>query len=57
MIENDYYCMTLAREIGLDVASVTMRRAWARCFLAIERYDQARDAGGRLVRLHQDDFV
>ncbi|MHA6769006.1 HipA domain-containing protein [Sphingobium ummariense] len=55
--ENEYYCMTLAREIGLDVASVTMRRVRDQSFLLIERYDRTRDADGRLVRLHQEDFA
>ncbi|MBG6118186.1 MULTISPECIES: type II toxin-antitoxin system HipA family toxin [unclassified Sphingobium] len=55
--ENEYYCMTLAREIGLDVASVTMRRVQDQSFLLIERYDRTRDADGRLVRLHQEDFA
>ncbi|GBH28811.1 HipA domain-containing protein [Sphingobium xenophagum] len=55
--ENEYYCMTLAREIGLDVASVTMRRVRDQPFLLIERYDRTRDADGRLVRLHQEDFA
>lgn len=55
--ENEYYCMTLAREIGLDVASVTMRRVQDQSFLLIERYDRTRDADGRLVRRHQEDFA
>jgi len=55
--ENEYYCMSLARAIGLDVASVTMRRVGDSAFLLIERYDRVWDAGGRLVRLHQEDFA
>lgn len=39
--ENEYFCMSLARAIGLDVASVTMRKAGSRPFLLIERYDRA----------------
>lgn len=55
--ENEYYCMSLARAIGLDVASVAIRTVADRSFLLIERYDRARDAGGQLVRLHQEDFA
>jgi len=55
--ENEYYCMSLARAIGLDVASVTMRRVRDHAFLLIERYDRVWDAGGQLVRLHQEDFA
>lgn len=55
--ENEFYCMTLARAIGLDVASVAMRRVGDRPFLLIERYDRKLDGEGRLVRLHQEDFA
>ncbi len=55
--ENEFYCMTLARAIGLDVASVVMRRVEGRPFLLIDRYDRKVDGEGRLVRLHQEDFA
>jgi serine/threonine-protein kinase HipA len=55
--ENEYYCMSLARAIGLDVASVSMRSVADRSFLLIERYDREMDGSGRLVRLHQEDFA
>jgi serine/threonine-protein kinase HipA len=55
--ENEFYCMALARAIGLDVASVVMRRVGDRPFLLIERYDRKLDGEGRLVRLHQEDFA
>jgi serine/threonine-protein kinase HipA len=54
--ENEYYCMSLARAIGLDVAPVAMHTVADRSFLLIERYDRRID-GGRLVRLHQEDFA
>src|SRR3546814_8794425 len=34
-----------------------MRRVRDQSFLLIERYDRTRDADGRLVRLHQEDFA
>ncbi len=34
-----------------------MRRVQDQSFLLIERYDRTRDADGRLVRLHQEDFA
>jgi serine/threonine-protein kinase HipA len=55
--ENEFYCMTLARALGLDVARVAMRRVEDRPFLLIERYDRKVDGKGRLVRLHQEDFA
>lgn len=55
--ENEFYCMTLARAIGLDVAPVVMRRVEDRPFLLIDRYDRKVDGEGRLVRLHQEDFA
>jgi serine/threonine-protein kinase HipA len=55
--ENEYYCMSLARAIGLDVASVTMRTVGSHPFLLVERYDRTRDVSGQLVRLHQEDFA
>ena len=55
--ENEYFCMTLAAAIGLDVAPVEMRTVGGRPFLLITRYDRTRSAEGRLVRLHQEDFA
>ena len=55
--ENEFFCMTLAAAIGLDVASVEMRTVGGRPFLLITRYDRTRSAEGQLVRLHQEDFA
>jgi len=55
--ENEFFCMTLAAVIGLDVAPVEMRMVEGRSFLLIERYDRTRDATGHLKRLHQEDFA
>ncbi|PZU06723.1 type II toxin-antitoxin system HipA family toxin [Sphingomonas sp.] len=55
--ENEYYCMSLARAIGLDVAGVAIRTIADHAFLLIERYDRRRDHEERLVRLHQEDFA
>lgn len=55
--ENEYYCMSLAKAIGLEVAPVAMRTVEDRSFLLVERYDRLRDADGHLVRLHQEDFA
>ncbi len=55
--ENEYFCMTLAAAIGLDVAPVEMRIVAERPFLLITRYDRALNADGQLIRLHQEDFA
>ncbi|MEZ5696323.1 MAG: type II toxin-antitoxin system HipA family toxin [Sphingomonadaceae bacterium] len=55
--ENEYFCMSLARAIGLNVAPVGMRTVADRSFLLIGRYDRAVGPSGELVRLHQEDFA
>jgi serine/threonine-protein kinase HipA len=55
--ENEYFCMTLAAAIGLDVAPVEMRTVAGRPFLLITRYDRTQNANGPLIRLHQEDFA
>lgn len=55
--ENEYFCMTLARTIGLDVASTEIRTVSDRSFLLIERFDRRIVGPGGLVRLHQEDFA
>lgn len=55
--QNEYFCMSLARAIGLEVAPVEMRSVGDRPFLVITRYDRALSPSGQLVRLHQEDFA
>ena len=55
--ENEYFCMTLAAAIGLDVAPVEMRTVSGRPFLLITRYDRTQNTNGQLIRLHQEDFA
>lgn len=55
--ENEYFCMSLASAIGLDVAAVEMRVVAERSFLLVTRYDRAVSAGGSITRLHQEDFA
>lgn len=53
-VENEAWCMALAREVGLDVADAQARQAAGRPYLLVTRYDRARWDGGTL-RLHQED--
>jgi serine/threonine-protein kinase HipA len=55
--ENEYFCMSLASAIGLDVAAVEMRVVAERSFLLVTRYDRAVSAGESVTRLHQEDFA
>jgi len=55
--ENEYFCMSLARAVGLDVAPLEMRTVQDRSFLLITRYDRAASAAGEVTRLHQEDFA
>lgn len=56
LVENEYFCMTLGAEVGLDVARVEIGESEGQRFLQIERYDRHLDASGSLQRLHQEDF-
>lgn len=55
--ENEYFCMSLARAVGLDVAPVEMRTVQGRYFLLITRYDRATSPACEVTRLHQEDFA
>jgi serine/threonine-protein kinase HipA len=55
--ENEYFCMSLASAIGLNVAAVEMRIVADRPFLLVTRYDRAIGAEGSVTRLHQEDFA
>jgi len=59
--ENEAFAMGLAAAVHLEAAPVQARllrldEARPRAFLLVERYDRARDGGGRVRRLHQEDF-
>ncbi len=55
--ENEYFCMSLASAIGLEVAPVEMRVVADRSFLLVTRYDRAVSAAGSVTRVHQEDFA
>ncbi len=58
IVENEAYCMKLAKAIGLNVAEVEIRTAGNKKFLLVERYDRiiTEDASMPLKRIHQEDF-
>jgi serine/threonine-protein kinase HipA len=56
LVDNEWYCMTLAAEVGLRVAEVRKERSvTGRPYLVVERYDRDLMADP-IRRLHQEDF-
>ena len=54
-VENEAFCLILARRCGLAVPEIGTGIAGKRRYLLIERYDR-RTEDGRWRRLHQEDF-
>lgn len=54
-VQNEAFCLTLARRCGARTPGLTSGRAGARTYLLIERYDRRRQ-GDRWRRVHQEDF-
>jgi len=57
IVENEAYCLTLARLIGMSVAEVGIIDVGDRTALAVARYDRTTRKDGSLRRLHQEDFA
>jgi serine/threonine-protein kinase HipA len=56
LVENEYFCMRLAAQSGLETAPVEIRTVGSIRVLQVERYDRRRLPDGRLERIHQEDF-
>lgn len=56
LVENEFFCMRLAAEAGLEVASVEIGTAGETRFLQVDRFDRTPLADGRWERIHQEDF-
>jgi serine/threonine-protein kinase HipA len=54
-VQNEAFCLTLAKRIGIAVPAVTTGRAGKRSYLLVQRYDRT-NGGDRWRRLHQEDF-
>jgi len=54
-VENEAFCMTLARRVGMTVADVSVRRN-KDIVLIVTRFDRQRGSDGSVRRLHQEDF-
>jgi serine/threonine-protein kinase HipA len=55
-VENEAFCMRVARHLGLPVAAVAMAVIGSRRLLVVERYDRIIHPGGTVDRVHQEDF-
>lgn len=55
-VQNEAFCMTLAKLCGLETAEVTTGRAGKRDYLVVKRYDRIADPQGTIRRVHQEDF-
>ena len=53
---DEYLCMRLAWECGLQVAPVSYEEFDGVPAIVVERYDREIDASGSVVRLHQEDL-
>jgi serine/threonine-protein kinase HipA len=54
-VQNEAFCLTLARRMHIAVPAVTTGRAGKRTYSLIQRYDRTNN-GDRWRRLHQEDF-
>ncbi|MHB8707359.1 MAG: HipA domain-containing protein [Desulfuromonadales bacterium] len=57
LVENEAFCMALARVMGLQVPNTSMLKIGEKNLVyLIERYDRQVDKSGGLVKIHQEDF-
>ena len=55
-VENEAFCMRVAKHLGLPVAEVETSQFGGRKVLVVERYDRVVSADGSVERLHQEDL-
>lgn len=55
-VENEAFCMRVARHLELPVANVETMTVNGRRLLIVERFDRAVYADGAVERIHQEDF-
>jgi serine/threonine-protein kinase HipA len=55
-VENEAFCMRVAKHLGLDVATVETTEVAGRKLIVVERYDRRVATDGSVERIHQEDF-
>lgn len=53
---DEYLCMQLAEEIGMNVSKTNYQVFGKTPAIVVERYDRIKPAKGKVLRLHQEDF-
>ena len=54
-VQNEAFCLTLARRMKIPTPSVTTGQAGKRTYLLVKRFDRT-EVSGRWRRLHQEDY-
>ena len=57
LVENEHWCMEVARRAGLPAANTSVETIRDMQVLVVERYDRTRSTGGAIRRLHQEDMA
>ena len=55
-VENEAFCMRVAKYLGLSIARVETAMIGGRKLLVVERFDRVVDKTGTVIRIHQEDF-
>lgn len=55
-VENEAFCLALARACSIEAAEATIGVAGKRRYLLVKRYDRFTDPQGEVRRLHQEDL-
>jgi serine/threonine-protein kinase HipA len=55
-VENEAFCMRVAKNLGLAVAAVATTGIAKRKLIVVERFDRTVSADGSVARIHQEDF-
>lgn len=55
-VENEAFCMRVAKHLGLAVAEIETTTIAGRRLLIVERYDRIVHPGGSVERIHQEDL-
>jgi serine/threonine-protein kinase HipA len=55
-VENEAFCMRVAKNLGMDVAEVETTTVGGRRLIVVSRYDRDVTPTGDVERIHQEDF-
>ncbi len=55
-VENEAFCMRLARNLGVQTATIGTAEYGGRKLLVVERFDRVVSSAGDVERIHQEDF-